>query len=543
MTAAFESPNTPPPLGVEQEADAAIPDKGRLWLEVTVAVAIFLAFCTVILLKATSLMEPDDYAYRAAIASLASGHLELTTAQYKALSTQLGGIQQWTQLPNGKWMSEKNPGYPFYAVWFWWAHALRFAPLFAGGLASTSLFIAARKWLGRWAGTYAVIFFLGSGMAMAFAYRATMPTFTDAAFLAAGAGALLWALLSSEVTLRRRTLSGVLGFVAMEWAVFMRYTDVVVLLAAIAAVLCCWRPARLKGATVAWWLGSVGVFGLGVLIFNWMVYGSPTKTGYANGEITFSLSSIIPNLKHMPAEIVRSVPALLLGLAALVWMVVRLLRSRFGSTMSPRGREIARRDGLVGGFLALGWWGLWAVYSAYTWTAQMAGGGSFKPPAGFGSPSTMLPSAATKTATSAMNAMFAATGGRPGMRRRNSRHSFLCSSYRTHSVIGNLVGHATSPLAGTSASCARCRGGLWLVPLAHSRWRSLPYAGSWLRSIHRGRCTNVSRRRKVALWSSTRKLGRQDATVVQWRPRRRSPTRHQQWHEVGQQTVRFVAQP
>ena len=415
MTAAFESPNTPPPLGVEQEADAAIPDKGRLWLEVTVAVAIFLAFCTVILLKATSLMEPDDYAYRAAIASLASGHLELTTAQYKALSTQLGGIQQWTQLPNGKWMSEKNPGYPFYAVWFWWAHALRFAPLFAGGLASTSLFIAARKWLGRWAGTYAVIFFLGSGMAMAFAYRATMPTFTDAAFLAAGAGALLWALLSSEVTLRRRTLSGVLGFVAMEWAVFMRYTDVVVLLAAIAAVLCCWRPARLKGATVAWWLGSVGVFGLGVLIFNWMVYGSPTKTGYANGEITFSLCSIIPNLKHMPAEIVRSVPALLLGLAALVWMVVRLLRSRFGSTMSPRGREIARRDGLVGGFLALGWWGLWAVYSAYTWTAQMAGGGSFKPPAGFGSPSTMLPSAATKTATSAMNAMFAATGGRPGM--------------------------------------------------------------------------------------------------------------------------------
>ena len=50
-------------------------------------------------------------------------------------------------------MSEKNPGYPFYAVIFYWLHALRAAPLFAGGLASTSLFIAARKWLGRWAGT------------------------------------------------------------------------------------------------------------------------------------------------------------------------------------------------------------------------------------------------------------------------------------------------------------------------------------------------------------------------------------------------------
>ena len=421
MTTAVQMPSTPPPEGTEEEPDSFVPDRGRFWLEVTVAAATFVVFCVVVLLKATSLMEPDDYAYRAAIASLSSGHLELTTAQYKALSTQLGGIQQWTQLPNGKWMSEKNPGYPFYAVWFWWAHALRFAPLFAGALASTSLFIAARKWLGRWAGTYAVIFFLGSGMAVSFAYRATMPTFTDAAFLAAGAGALLWALLSSEVTLRRRTVVGLLGFLAMEWAVLMRYTDVVILLAAIAAVLCCWRPARLKGATVAWWLGSVGVFGVGALIFDWVVYGSPTKTGYANGEITFSLSSIIPNLQHMPAELVRSVPALLLGVAALVWIVVRLLRSRFGSTMSERRRGVARQDGLVGGFLALGWLGLWAVYSAYTWTAQVTGGGgrpvggSFKPPAGFGPTSTTLPSAATKAMTSATNTMLAATGGGAGM--------------------------------------------------------------------------------------------------------------------------------
>ncbi len=420
MTSAFQPPADP--LVVEGAVDEQPLGSSRrdLWIEIGIAVAIFIAFCVIVLAKATSMMEPDDYAYRGAIASLAQGHLELTTAQYKALSAQLGGIQQWTQLPNGRWMSEKNPGYPFYAVWFWWAHALRFAPLFAGGLASVSLFVAARKWLGKWAGAISVAFFLGSGLALAFAYRATMPTFTDAAFLAAGAGAILWALLSPEVTWRRRTSIGLLGFVAMEWAVFMRYTDLVVLGVAIVAVFCAWRPARLKGSTLWWWLGSVGVFGAMVLIFDWAVYGSPTKTGYANGEITFSIHSIIPNLKHMPELLFRSVPAMVVAAAAVIWMAVRLVRSRLSSSMKNDAKDRARRDGLIGGFLALGWLGLWGLYSAYTWTVQIGGGpnggtrpnGGF-PPGGFGT-TTTLPSAATKAAATLHQAVLTATSNAPG---------------------------------------------------------------------------------------------------------------------------------
>ena len=84
--------------------------------EIAVAVAAFLGFCVVILLKASQLMEPDDYAYRASIVALSQGHIALTTAQYHALSRQVGGISQWVQLPDGRWMSEKNPGYPFFAV-------------------------------------------------------------------------------------------------------------------------------------------------------------------------------------------------------------------------------------------------------------------------------------------------------------------------------------------------------------------------------------------------------------------------------------------
>jgi hypothetical protein len=368
-TDVIEPATIEPPEGTE----APPAGRGKLWAEIGVAVVTFLGFCVVILLKKAQLMEPDDYAYRASIVALSEGHIALTTAQYHALSKQVGGIQQWVQLPSGKWMSEKNPGYPFYAVVFQWLHALRFAPLFAGGLASTSLFIAARKWLGRWAGTWATIFFLASGMAMAFAYRSTMPTFTDASFIAAGAGAILWAMLSMEASPRRRTVVGLLGFLSLELATFMRYTDVIMLIVAAIAVVVCFKAAKLRRAMLAWWLGSVVVFGAMVLIFDTIFYGHPTKTGYANGEITFSMSSIIPNLKHMPNQLVHAIPAIVLALAGLVWMAVRLIRRRRATTASTL-RDQARRDGLIGLFLAAGWLGLWGLYSAYTWTAQMGGG-------------------------------------------------------------------------------------------------------------------------------------------------------------------------
>jgi hypothetical protein len=113
---------------------------------------------------------------------------------------------------------------------------------------------------------------------------------------------------------------------------------------------------------------------MGVLAFDWVVYGNPTKTGYANGEITFSLGSIIPNLKHMPELLVRSVQAMVIAFAAVIWIVVRLIRSRFSSVSSPQRADRARRDALIGGFLALGWLGIWGLYLAYDWTVQGGAG-------------------------------------------------------------------------------------------------------------------------------------------------------------------------
>jgi len=146
-------------------------------------------------------------------------------------------IPQWSRLASGRWISEKDPGYPFLAAPFQFLGLIRLAPLFYGALACIGLFAGARRWLGRFGGATAVGLFCSSGAALLFAWRDYMPTFTDAALIAAGTGSLLWAALAGESTARRRTVAGLLGFLAIEAAVFARYTNIVVLGCAVLAVL------------------------------------------------------------------------------------------------------------------------------------------------------------------------------------------------------------------------------------------------------------------------------------------------------------------
>src|SRR5450631_998103 len=219
--------------------------------EVLVALAAFAALCVAALARAVQLLEPDDLAYRASILALTHGHLlSLTSAEYQALLKELSsgggqGIAKWVQTAGGTWISEKNPGYPFLAAPFQALGLLRVAPLFYGALGCVGLFVGARRWLGRWGGTWAVVLFCSSGAALAFAWRPTMPTFTDASLIAAGTGALLWAMLAGERTARRRTIIGLLGFLALEAAVLVRYTNVVLLAVAVLAALLVFRRQAL----------------------------------------------------------------------------------------------------------------------------------------------------------------------------------------------------------------------------------------------------------------------------------------------------------
>src|SRR5437762_8488148 len=143
-------------------------------VEAALAVAAFAVLCAVVLAVPPQLgVEPDDGAYRHSIVAMAGGDfLTLSSEQLDALAGRLGGRRvpnQWVELPNGRYISEKDPGYPFLAAPFEALGIIRWAPLCYGALACLGLFIGARRWLGRFGGPVAVGLYCSSAAALLFA--------------------------------------------------------------------------------------------------------------------------------------------------------------------------------------------------------------------------------------------------------------------------------------------------------------------------------------------------------------------------------------
>jgi hypothetical protein len=360
---------------------------GRGRAEILAAAAAFAVPCVVALSVRPVVLFPDEGAYQGSIIAMTQGHfLTLSSSQLHAVVNQMvsydghtSGLflfgstpSQWVQLPGGRFISQKDPGYPFLAAPFQELGIIRLAPLFYGALGCLGLFFGARRWLGRFGGAAAVGLFCSSGAALVFAYSEYMPTFTGASLIAAGAGALLWAVLATEASPRRRTWAGLAGFVAIEAAVFCRYTNIVVLGCAVLAVLAAWRlpGTRLRAAALGWWLGSVAVFGAGVAVFNDLAYGGPLRTGYPPGLITFSLGAVLPNVRYLPVQLIVAMPVLALGLVALGWIIWRWMRLR---RAGAEPAAVSRRDLAVGLALAAAWFSVWGLYAAYTWTAILPG--------------------------------------------------------------------------------------------------------------------------------------------------------------------------
>jgi hypothetical protein len=335
------------------------------------AVLAFAALCIAVLSVAPQTAEPDDGAYHHSIVAITMGDfLTLSQRQLNAVESQLrdhgvGEVpNQWIEVNGGRYISEKDPGYPYLAAPFHELGLIRLAPLFYGALACLGLFVGARRWLGSFGGPAAAGLYCSSGAALAFAWRDYMPTFTDASLVAAGTGALLWTILADDAASRRRTWSGLAGFAALELATFARYTNIVILGCAVVAVIAAWRfrAAHVPLRALYWWLGSVVVFCAGVAVFDNVVYGGPLTTGYQPGEVTFSLGAIGPNLRLMPRHLLEAMPMMLLGLLAIAWIGVRRIQQRNAAG--------ARLDLWVALPIAASWLAVWGLYSAYTWTTD-----------------------------------------------------------------------------------------------------------------------------------------------------------------------------
>jgi hypothetical protein len=202
-----------------------------------------------------------------------------------------------------------------------------------------------------------------SGAALIFAWRPTMPTFTDASLIAAAAGLLLGVLVGKDDPPLRRFFLGALAFLALDGATFIRYTDGVVLAVSLIAVTALARACRVRWATVLGWFAVVVGFVVFDFALNRMLYGGVFTTGYRSGLVTFDVSAIGPNLERMPSRLIESVPMIVLALVTVVWIVARVWPG-----LPSQRNGASRRD--VGVALSLGaaWFALWALYSAYTWT-------------------------------------------------------------------------------------------------------------------------------------------------------------------------------
>jgi hypothetical protein len=151
-------------------ADRAGPGAGRgirlVWVEAALAAAAFAALCVVVLSVAPQLVEPDDSAYQASIVAMTEGNfLTLSSAQANALAVKLEGPagagpgvyvpSQWVELSDGRYISEKDPGYPFLAAPFQALGIIRWAPLFYGAVACLGLSGGRPGGAGSWSPTAA----------------------------------------------------------------------------------------------------------------------------------------------------------------------------------------------------------------------------------------------------------------------------------------------------------------------------------------------------------------------------------------------------
>jgi hypothetical protein len=295
------------------------------------------------------------------------------------------GIAQWVYVSNGQCASEKNPGYPALAFLFDMLGIVRLAPLFYGALGCFGLWLGARRWLGPWGAAFAVGLFCSQPAVLLMAHRAYMPTFTDTALLAGGAGLVMWATLACDRSWRRRALAGAAGFLMLAVSVSARYTNLApALIVAVWALFAARQSGARLGARIwlAWASGAV-LPAIALALYNHIVFGKVLATGYekaTGGNPQWELTSVPGNLEVMPGRLLAAMPIWPAALAALALLGIAAARRR-------RGRANAgdrsfndpplETDTWIAPMLA-GWWlSNWLLYSMFGWTHEAVPAGAY----------------------------------------------------------------------------------------------------------------------------------------------------------------------
>ena len=214
----------------------------RVWsVDALLAVAAFAALCVVVLSVAPRTAEPDDGAYRASIVAMTDGHfLTLSAAQAQSLARELDDNpaappNQWVQLPGGRYSARRTRlSVPGGAVRGAGHHPVGAAVL--RRLACIGLFIGARRWLGRFGGAAAVGLYARPEPRWRSPGATTCRRSPTRRWSRRGPGRW-YGRCSRRSQHAAAHLDRLSGFVALELATFVRYTNVVILGCAVMAVI------------------------------------------------------------------------------------------------------------------------------------------------------------------------------------------------------------------------------------------------------------------------------------------------------------------
>jgi hypothetical protein len=230
--------------------------------------------------------------------------------------------------------------------------------------------------------------------------RMYMDTYASLAFLVIGGGLYLYYHLEREKFGRWK--SGVLFFLAfffIGWSVITRYTNApVAIVLGLHFVVTRLIPRLRKpgpgiGVEIAGLVLGVGIPAAAILLYDYFVFGSPFKYGYAITPypINFAyqyLGQVDANGASIPLEILRfnsqaMARNLLIGFPLLIIGIpgfIAALYFKFFSKNRPEGKWSALRSELPWDLLLVlsGWFiGVFGLYLGYEWTAGLEKGGGF----------------------------------------------------------------------------------------------------------------------------------------------------------------------
>jgi hypothetical protein len=369
----------------------------------SIAAVGFIAAAVLILATPLQLPDPDDWAYNVAVKNFSKGDLTIDTATlYREayyVGQQGGFLLQYLPLDKNTWVLEKAPGVVFYLIPFYKMGIPRFSNvLLALGMVIVT-YILLKRMRDEKAAMTGSLLMLFTPIALVMYNRIYMDTYASLAFLVIGAGLYLYYHLEKDnVGFWKGGILLFVGFFFICWSVISRYTNlpiaVILGLHFVIVRFVSWHKGEgtgLRKEIIPLILG-VGLPLATILLYNYYVFGSPLKYGYAITpypiKFAFQYLGQVYNGVSVPLQILQfnaqgMARNLLIGFLLMIIGIpgfFAVFYFKLFHKHKPEGKWSSLRSELPWDMLLVlvGWFiSVFLLYLGYEWTANIQKGGGF----------------------------------------------------------------------------------------------------------------------------------------------------------------------